>query len=220
MVYVLEEIFKSKKNENSEQFNLRIQRALSWLRKAAYIQDDLDLQFLSLWISFNAMHAQDLDAAEQCHQRTSSQFHVFLERLYPQDHSQKISHLVWNKMPQQIQWLLDHPYAFQDYWNYKNQKISQLTWKANFAVEQQRVLQAFQTKDTQRIIITVFERLLTLRNQILLGGTSYNSAMNRQQLKDSCYILLMLLPVFLEVLIENAQHLDFTKPFYPIMHMS
>ncbi len=30
---VLEEVYKSKKAENSEQFNLRIHRGLSWLKK-------------------------------------------------------------------------------------------------------------------------------------------------------------------------------------------
>lgn len=43
MLYVLEEIFKSKKNENSASFNLRIQRALSWLKKAALTHEDYDL---------------------------------------------------------------------------------------------------------------------------------------------------------------------------------
>lgn len=215
MVYVLEEIFKSKKNENSERFNLRIQRALSWLRKAAHTQDDLDLQFLSLWVSFNAIHAE-----ENVDEASSQQFNTFLERIYQQDQSQKISQLVWNKIKQPIQLLLDNPYAFQDYWDYKNQKISQLTWKANFDAEKQRILKAFKAKDAKAIIATLFERMLTLRNQILQGGSSYNSAINRQQLKDSCHILLVLLPAFLEVLIENAKDLDFAKPFYPIMQMS
>lgn len=33
-VLVLEEVYKSKKIENSEQFNLRIHRGLSWLKKS------------------------------------------------------------------------------------------------------------------------------------------------------------------------------------------
>ena len=57
---VLEEIFKSKKSENSNQFNLRIHRGLSWLKKAAELDDDLDMRFISLWVSFNAIYAQDL----------------------------------------------------------------------------------------------------------------------------------------------------------------
>ena len=44
MIYVLEEIFKSSKNNNSERFNLRVQRSLSWLKKAVLMEQDKDLQ--------------------------------------------------------------------------------------------------------------------------------------------------------------------------------
>ena len=39
---VLEEIFKSKKPDHTDQFNLRIHRGLSWLKKATDLDDDLD----------------------------------------------------------------------------------------------------------------------------------------------------------------------------------
>lgn len=56
---LLEEIFKSKKAEHSDYFNLRIHRGLSWLKKSVELDSDLDLKFMSLWISFNAIYAQD-----------------------------------------------------------------------------------------------------------------------------------------------------------------
>ena len=214
MLYVLEEVFKSKKNENSEHFNLRIQRALSWLKKAAYSQDDVDIQFLSLWISLNAIYVTE--TAEDA----SIQLNTCLQRIYQQDHDQKINHFIWHSISDQVQRVLDNPYTFQDYWEYKNQKITQLTWKTHFEVEKQRIFKAFKYKEGQTILNLLFERMLTLRNQMLLGGNSYKSAINRQQLKDSCHILLVLIPAFLQVLIENAKCLEFDRPFYPIMHMS
>ena len=54
---MLEEIFKIKKAENSEVFNLRILRGLSWLKKAYDLNEEPDLQYMSLWISFNAVYA-------------------------------------------------------------------------------------------------------------------------------------------------------------------
>ena len=57
---LLEEIFKSKKAEHSDYFNLRIHRGLSWLKKSIELDSDLDLKFMSLWISFNAIYAQDV----------------------------------------------------------------------------------------------------------------------------------------------------------------
>lgn len=215
MLYVLEEIFKSKKNENSASFNLRIQRALSWLKKAALTHEDYDLQFLSLWVSFNALHLE-----ESCTYTDLDQCKSFIDRIYMQDQSQKMSHVVWNDISQPIQSILNSPYIFQGYWDYKNQKITQLAWKADFDRAQQCVVKALKLKDAQQIIFLLFERMLTLNNQLLAGGSGYNSSINRQLLKDSCHILLVLLPIFLELMIENAPHLDSRKPYYPIMQMS
>lgn len=41
---------------------------------------------------------------------------------------------------------------------------------------------------------TIFSRLYTLRNQIVHGGSTWNSSKNRQQLKDANNILSKILP--------------------------
>ena len=69
---LLEEIFKSRKNEFSEIYNLRIHRGLSWLKKANELDDDLELQFMSLWVALNAIHAQDSTQVEN--EQNLSQF--------------------------------------------------------------------------------------------------------------------------------------------------
>ncbi len=61
---VLEEMYRSKKNEHSTPFNLRIQRSLSWFKKALILHDDLDLQFITVWVAFNALYTQE-QAADQ-----------------------------------------------------------------------------------------------------------------------------------------------------------
>lgn len=82
------------------------------------------------------------------------------------------------------------------------------------------MIQSFQTKDAKSILLIIFHRMLMLKNQLLQGSISYNSTMNRQQLKDSCQILLALLPAFLLLLIENSDILDAGQVFYPVMQMS
>lgn len=49
--------------------SLRVHRALSWLLRAEFC-DDLDRQFLFLWIAFNAVYAQDFYNQEQSPERT------------------------------------------------------------------------------------------------------------------------------------------------------
>ena len=79
---------------------------------------------------------------------------------------------------------------------------------------------ALQEKASVDILFVIFNRLYTLRNQMIHGGVTYNSSVNRKQLQDACNILAAFLPVFILVLLENAQTLDLGKPFYPMVQVS
>ena len=43
-----------------ETLTIRIHRAISWLKSAEKQEENLDLKFISLWVSFNACYAVDL----------------------------------------------------------------------------------------------------------------------------------------------------------------
>lgn len=216
MIYVLEDIFKKTKSENSERFNLRMQRSLSWLKKAVLMDEDKDLQFLSFWIAFNAIHAEDVESKSQ------QKLHIrqFLEMLDQQDDAQKIAQIIWEKLSVPIQTLLDNPYSFQDYWDYRNQVISQNTWKANFDNEKKFIQHVIEAKDLSEILAAILHRMYTVKQQILQGGYSYNSGVNRQLIHQCCEIWGVLIPTILELLIKNAKQWHFLKPHYPLIHVS
>lgn len=44
--------YLANKAERPDELNLRLHRAISWLAKAESSQNDLDIQFITLWISF------------------------------------------------------------------------------------------------------------------------------------------------------------------------
>ena len=212
---MLEEIFKDKKAENSDQFNLRIHRGLSWLKKAKQLDQELDLQFIALWVSFNAIYAQDLLMTQD-----KQSLRQFLHLICQKDQEDKIYNILWEKYSQPIRVLLDNQYIYQGFWDYQNQKISLDACKTGLLEEKQKVLHALGQKDSVDILMVLFNRLYTLRNQIVHGGATYNSSVNRPQLKDACRILDALLPVFILVLLENAHSLDLGKPFYPVVQVS
>ncbi|OTG80938.1 hypothetical protein B9T33_08140 [Acinetobacter sp. ANC 5054] len=212
---LIEEIFKSKKTQFSDQFNLRIHRGLSWLKKSMDLHDDLDLQFISLWISFNAIYAQDLVSAQD-----KQSLRQFLYLICQKDSEHKIYKILWERFSQPIRLFLDNPYVYQGFWDYQNQKISHDTCKEGLAQEKQKVLRALSEKDSVDILMVLFNRMYTLRNQVVHGGATYNSSVNRKQLQDACTILLALLPVFMIILLENAATLDLAKPFYPVVQVS
>ena len=135
------------------------------------------------------------------------------------DQEDKIYHVLWNKLSQPIRLLLENPYVYQGFWDYQNQKISQQSWKEDFEQERKTVHKALKEKASVDILLIVFNRLYTLRNQIIHGGATCNSSVNRWQLQNACNILAALLPSFIFVMLENAQSLDLGKPFYPVVQV-
>lgn len=212
---VLEDVFKNKKAEHSEAFNLRLHRGISWFKKAMLLDADLDLKFLTLWISFNAIYARE-GAVLQPQQGVKQ----FLATLYQLDDEHKIEFVLGHKCKQTIHAILENPYIYQGFWDYHNHKVSQLSWKTDFEAEQRVVHQAVQGRKSVDILCFVFSRLNTLRNQILQGGVTYNSVVNRRYVAEGCTILSALMPIFMFILLEHPTQLDSDKPFYPVMQVS
>ena len=63
-------------------------------------------------------------------------------------------------------------------------------------------------------------RLATLHQQLSQGGATYNSAINRKQLANACSVLSVLVPSFIQILLENVENIEFSKPFYPVVQVS
>lgn len=64
--------------------------------------------------------------------------------------------------------------------------------------------------------MVVFDRLYVLRNQIVHGGATYGSSINRAQLKDGCRILTDIIPVIVQIVLNNSNK-DWGRPFYPVV---
>ena len=71
-------------------------------------------------------------------------------------------------------------------------------------------------KDTKIVLSTLFDRLYVLRNQLVHGGATWNSKVNRAQVKDGAEILGALLPIFLDLMMDNPQ-IKWPAPNYPVV---
>ena len=83
-----------------ENLGLRVHRALSWLHRAEQLQgnDDVDGQFILLWIAFNAAYATDID--EKYRESEQQTFRAFVEKLDTLDAGHKrFEHLMWVNVP-------------------------------------------------------------------------------------------------------------------------
>ncbi|WP_413772950.1 hypothetical protein [Acinetobacter sp. MB5] len=193
-----------------------MQRGLSWLRKAKDLDQDVDLQFVSLWIAFNAIYAENLQETLDEDQQRLRQF---LLRLYGVDRERRIERCVWKNCSRSIIDWSNHPYFDQKQWDFQNQKIDKQEWKTHSILNQQRVQQALAEHDTVELLLIVFSRLYTLRNQIVHGGSTYNSAIMRRHLRIASQVLMTLLTQFMHVFLEHGGELDQEKPFYPMVQV-
>ena len=94
----------------------------------------------------------------------------------------------------------------------KEKLIYELVWQT-FS----DAIRSLAAQDTDTVLLIMFDRLCTLRNQIIHGGATYGSQANRSQLKDACRILTSLLPLILHIM---QQHPDYAwgKPYYPFVN--
>lgn len=208
----IEEIFRSKKSEFQADLHLRLERALSWLCKAAQIQeDDRDMKFLTYWIAFNALYARD---NERDVPADRSIFLIFLERICAVDKHGYLYQAIWYQFSDSIRVFLDNPFVCNDFWQYKNGLLSEEEWFSIFDKMRKRVLYALSEKDTCQILKVLFIRIYTLRNQIVHGSTLYRDENNRHQLKDGSAILAMCVPIMMAIMMENHDTVNWGKPLY------
>ncbi|MFC4621056.1 hypothetical protein ACFO3A_02340 [Comamonas nitrativorans] len=201
-------------------FTLRMHRALSWLQRAEAAGDDDDVAFICLWIGFNAAYAQDMGQGAGTMTSERQAFRNFMGELCALDKAQTLSALIWQVFPGPIRVLLDNQYVFQPFWDALNNPRSDGSisdhWREAFEDAKNRVQRALKRQDTERVLYEVFVRLYTLRNQLMHGGATWNSSVNRAQLRDGRALLARVLPVMLGVMMDNPARFE-GRPFYPVV---
>lgn len=98
---------RATRDDMPEALNLRIHRALSWIKRAAVCEPDPDARFIFLWIAFNAAYAQEIPSAQRLSEQFS--FQQFLHKLHQLDTSKQLDHLVWEEFSGPIRVLLTTP---------------------------------------------------------------------------------------------------------------
>ena len=197
-----------------ETMGLRVHRAISWIGRAEAAGDD-DARFLFLWIAFNAAYA-DEDEVQTGTVRERETFKEFFQRVEDLDTGQRIYDAIWNNFSGSIRVLLHNKYVFSAFWMHHNGVEGFDDWEDWFRASQRRVRRALEARDTVSVLRLVFDRLYVLRNQIVHGGSTWNSQVNREQLRDGAAILAFLMPVFVDVMMDNP-HEDWGRPFYPVV---
>lgn len=217
MVFAYKELKARQRSEREAypvNLSLRVHRALSWLDRAEQSKGDLDAEYVFLWVAFNAAYANDIDA----HQQMTEQklFRIFLNRLCDFDRDNRIYDFLWAEFTSSIRVLLANKYVFQPFWDFHNHKISESEWQQEFSRANSKASRALADKDAGRVLAVIFRRLYVLRNQILHGGTTWNSSVNRDQLRDGVAFLGKMVPIIIEIMMDNPNQI-WGDPCYPVV---
>lgn len=197
-----------------ETLGLRTHRALSWLQRAEQEVDDDDARFIFLWIAFNAAYAQEITNFED-HAEHRVQG-AFLQRLIDCDKEQLLYQLVWDEFSGAIRLLIDNKFVFQPFWKCQMGLVDESTWQEQFDRSRQAAHKALRDVDTRKILAVLFDRLYVLRNQLVHGGATWNSRVNRSQIKDGANILGQLVPVIIHLMMVHPKK-DWGNPSYPVV---
>ncbi len=192
---------------------LRVHRALSWLDRAEQC-DDQDGRFIFLWIAFNAAYANELGDRERI--RAKQLFQLFLEKLADLDKDSVLYALIWSEFPGSIRLLLDNRFVYQPFWNFHNGKIAEQEWKAGFDQARKTANRALAGGATASVLAIVLDRMYTLRNQLIHGGATWNSRVNRDQLRDCTAFLGKLVPYVIQLMMDNPNTL-WGDACYPVV---
>lgn len=217
------ETLKKKQRELRDGFplplTLRVHRALSWLRRAENEKDDLDVRFILLWIGFNAAYAGNLDRALDGEGRVGNErerFDQFFAALVEMDAGNRIYTVIWERFSQEIRLLLDNKFVFAPFWRHQAGEFAGAGWEVSFESARATAHRAMVEKNTPVILSILFDRLYVLRNQMIHGGATWDSSANRNQVRDGAALLGCLLPVFIDLMMDNSGA-EWAMPLYPVV---
>lgn len=192
---------------------LRVHRALSWYGRACDTADDSDVRFILLWIAFNAAYASDIDVELN---GDRERFQLFFRTLVELDSDDRIYGLVWSRFSNEIRLLLGNPYVFAPFWAHQNGLDGYSDWQDRLQRAKQKVARAMSSRDTPLILSILFDRLYVLRNQLIHGGATWCSRVNRDQVRDGGAVLMNLVPIFIDIMMDSPDHL-WGMPYYPVV---
>lgn len=204
-------------------FRVRMRRADAWSKRAVSEREagDLDVAFILYWVAFNAAFATDVspDFASEA-VGTREEIRVYFETLLDSDDSRAIEGAI-RANAGRVRALVANRYLYEPYWHFLNGKSRNARWKNRFDTETECVRRALSRTDggadaeraTATVLDIVFQRLKTLRNQLVHGGATWAGDRNRDSVGHGAHLMAALVPVFVEITRRNPG-VDWGRPYY------
>lgn len=207
----LKDKLRTKRDSMDQSHATRLHRALSWMACAEEYNDDYDVAFITKWIAFNSCYSI-FGESEQLSERHS--FRKFVDEIIELDTEKKIYNCIWFNFSGFVRSVINNQYVFSPFWESQNNGDD--NWQTAFQKSQATAMSALANQDVSLLLSIVMDRLYVLRNQLMHGGATYQSKVNREQVKDGQNLLGELLPIIIEIMLDNENG-EWGEIYYPVV---
>jgi len=210
----LKELLRSKRGDMDENDAVRLHRALSWMRSADEHIDEPDIQFISLWIALNTLYGVDEERHTSLAERDI--FQRFIYKLNRHDTDKAIYNCLWEKFSGPVKALISNQYVFAPFWAAQRTGEGDDVWRDRFDKSATTALSFLKHQKVPELLSVVLDRLYVLRIQLVHGGATYQSQVNRQQVIDGVHMLSFLMPVIVNIMLTEHTE-DWGAIYFPVI---
>lgn len=206
----LKQNLRAHRDDFTQIHSTRLHRSLSWLKAAdEQLQaGNVDQGFINLWISFSACFY--IEGEES--------IAPFIEKLVALDDQQRIYACLWNEYSGSVKALIKNPYVFAEFWQAQRLRGEgvESEWRTSFDQSSVEALNSLSRKKVAPLFSIVLDRLYVLRNQVLQGGATYQSQVNREQVGDGVALLSNIMPIIISIMLDSSEE-DWGDIAYPVI---
>ena len=206
----LKQNLRAQRDDFTQVHSTRLHRALSWLKAAGeqLEENNVDQAFINLWISFSACFYIEGDEP----------IASFIEKLVALDDQQRIYACLWNEYSGSVKALIKNPYVFAEFWQAQRLKGEHQddAWRLSFNQSSVEALNCLSRKKVAPLFSIVLDRLYVLRNQVLQGGATYQSQVNREQVNDGVALLSSIMPIIISIMLNSGDE-GWGEIAYPVI---
>ena len=184
------------------------------MRSSEEHADDPDIQFISLWIALNTLYGVDEEKHASLAERDV--FQRFVHKLDRYDQDKAIYNCLWLKFSGPVKALISNQYVFAPFWSAQRAGEGEEAWRGRFDESGNKALEFLKHQKVPELLSVVLDRLYILRIQLMHGGSTYQSQVNRQQVTDGVHILSFLMPVIVNIMM-SAHEEDWGAIYFPVI---
>lgn len=205
--------------ERKDAGRLRLHRVERWLERAAAVSawGDRDTAFLLYWIAFNAAYAKDRRTGVEV-----EEFRLFFRILLRLDPDGALRDAVCHRFGDAVRRVVENVFLYEPFWEEAKDRSAgaeaepDAEWNRKFRAECEEVRRAVAAPgedDALEVLVVLFRRLYTLRNQLVHGGATWRGRLNRYSVENGERLLALTVPICLRIMRENPDE-DWGAPPY------